>query len=157
MQRIDFYILPDAALEPRALFACRLAEKIYKLKQRVYLFADDKQQAETLDKLLWSFQPASFVPHAFDGEESTHSVQIGWRNEDNTVANTMVDNNAATEPANADTVLINLSDSVPNFFRNFQRIAEIVVQTPEILATTRQAWRFYQQQGCTLERHDLRR
>lgn len=145
MPQVDFYILPDITLEQRALFSCRLIEKIHKLGHGVYLHTQDQPQAEALDELLWQFQASSFIPHEIGGEH-TCPVQIGWRS----VALEHSDTIAAS------TVLINLADVVPSFFNNFQRIAEIVVQLPAVLTSTRNAWRYYQQQGCVLERRDLR-
>jgi DNA polymerase III subunit chi len=161
MPQVDFYILPDTALEQRALFACRLIEKIYKLGHRVYVQHQDRAQAQALDNLLWEFQAASFIPHQLADAHAANAapqnseilsstdkmspVWIGWHG--------CADRDFA---AANDSVLINLADAVPDFFNSFQRISEIVVQTPEVLASTRSAWRYYQQSGCALERHDLR-
>ena len=143
MTRVDFYILPDTDPEPRLTFACRLAEKAYKLGHRVYLHSADAAQAQALDDLLWRFQPSSFVPHALlapdqDGGEAP--VAIGW----------------GSHPAGGRDVLINLAGQVPAFFEQFERVTEIVVQTPEVLQATRAAWRHYQERGCAPERRDLR-
>lgn len=143
MTRIDFYILPDADIEPRLTFACRLAEKAYKLGHRVYLHSADAAQAQALDDLLWRFQPSSFVPHDVltpDRNESEAPVTIGW----------------GQPPAGGRDVLINLAGRVPVFFEQFERVTEIVVQTPEVLQATRAAWRHYQERGLAPERRDLR-
>ena len=145
MPQVDFYILAEASTEQRLLFGCRLAEKAFKLGHSLYLHCTDSQQGQLLDEMLWRFQPSSFVPHA---QQSNESVQIGWGPLDRDISD-----NQGTD----NTVLINLSLSVPPFFDRFQRITEIVVQTPEVLDATRNAWRFYQQQQCTLDRHDLRK
>lgn len=155
--QVDFYILPDSAPEQRALFACRLIEKIYKLRHRIYVNNNDAQQAQMFDELLWRHQAASFIPHElFAAESATENaadtagaaatVRLIWNGE------AELDAGAAAAGA----VLINLADSVPALFDRFARVSEIVVQTPEILAATRTAWRYYQQRDCTLERHDLR-
>lgn len=155
--QVDFYILPDSAPEQRALFACRLIEKIYKLRHCIYVHNNDSQQARMFDELLWRHQAASFIPHellaandAFEnaGENagSAATVRLIWNGEAEVDAGTVT----------AGAVLINLADSVPALFDRFARVSEIVVQTPEILAATRTAWRYYQQRGCALERHDLR-
>jgi DNA polymerase-3 subunit chi len=145
--QVDFYILPDSDAQQRTLFACRLIEKVYRLRHPLYVHSGDRQQAEQLDALLWQ-QPASgFVPHELlaGNGNSAATVQLGW-------------NGVAPDAASlgAAAVLINLSDSVPAFFEHFARVSEIVVQVPAILAATRAAWRHYQQCGCALERHDLR-
>jgi DNA polymerase-3 subunit chi len=141
--QVDFYILPDSDVLQRMLFACRLIDKIHRLRHPVYVHSGDRQQAERLDALLWQ-QPASgFIPHELHaGTDAVAPVQLGWN---------------GVEPAPGDgAVLINLADSVPGFFERFARVSEIVVQEPAILAATRAAWRYYQQSGCALERHDLR-
>lgn len=166
LPQVDFYILPDATpaqspVEQRALFACRLIEKIHKLRHRIYVNSNDAQQAQLLDELLWRHQPASFIPHELAGAPraaagaDTSTVQLVWSGE----AGGMLPGEAGDaigETAGGNAVLINLADGVPAFFDRFARVSEIVVQTPEILAATRAAWRYYQQRGCTLERHDLR-
>jgi DNA polymerase-3 subunit chi len=141
MPQVDFYILPDTGAEPRLLFACRLAEKAYRLGHAVHMHTADAAQAQALDDLLWRFQATSFVPHALAQSGAAAPVQIGC------------DAGAGGSGA----VLINLALQVPAFFANFSRVSEIVVQMPEVLQSTRSAWRFYQQQGCALERHDMRR
>lgn len=144
--QVDFYILPDSEPAQRALFACRLIEKVYRLRHRIYVHHNDAAEARALDDLLWRHAPASFVPHAVQAEPDAADapVHLVW------------DAAALPDTIAADTVLINLADTVPAFFDRFARVSEIVVQAPPILAATRAAWRYYQQRGCPLERHDLR-
>jgi DNA polymerase III subunit chi len=150
--QVDFYILAEAAVEQRQLFACRLAEKAYKLGHSLYIHTEDARAAQSLDALLWRFQATSFVPHALaeGGAAPPEPVAIGWGDDSA--------ERGPTErgPTERD-VLINLTLQVPAFYRRFKRISEIVVQAPEVLQATRSAWRFYQEQGCALQRHDLRR
>ncbi|HSB95239.1 MAG TPA: DNA polymerase III subunit chi [Spongiibacteraceae bacterium] len=168
MPQVDFYILPEAAPAQRALFACRLIEKIYKLGHRIYVHHQHREQAEIFDDMLWRVQPTSFLPHELGAANTRRAVQIGWHgaaDTDHLAAELLATDSlstgllvagAGTENNAGGNVLINLADAVPEFFNSFQRISEIVVQTPEVLAATRNAWRYYQQQGCALERHDLR-
>ena len=51
MTRIDFYIVDSEQLSSRALFACRLAEKAYSLKNQIYIYTSDKLQAKDFDEL----------------------------------------------------------------------------------------------------------
>lgn len=146
MTKIDFYILPADSIEQRHVFACRLAEKAYKLDNQIYLHCDDAAQANQLDQLLWTWRTSSFLPHRLaDADNSTaadhRSLLIGY-----------------SEPA-ADYhgLLINLSHAVPDFFGRFERVAEIVVQTPTVTAATRANYRFYRHRGYQLENHDLRK
>ena len=53
-------------------------------------------------------------------------------------------------------LLINLSHQVPEFFSRFERVTEIVVQSPAVTESTRNNYRFYRDRGYPLESHDLR-
>jgi len=142
MARVDFYVLPDDQVEARSRFACRLAEKAYRLGHRIYLHAADAQQARALDELLWNFQPSSFVPHDLlesGAPASDAPVVVGW----------------GEAAAGARDVLINLDLRVPAFFSRFERITEIVIQTPPVLQATRAAWRHYQEHGCEVGRREM--
>ncbi|NIA27817.1 MAG: DNA polymerase III subunit chi, partial [Desulfobulbaceae bacterium] len=57
--RVDFYVLKQAGLPSRQSFACRLAEKAYRLKNTVHIHAGDQAGAERLDELLWTFRDGS--------------------------------------------------------------------------------------------------
>ena len=78
MTEVDFYILNNDDALQRARFACRLADKAYKLGHRVYIHTESAQQTNQLDDLLWTFQQNSFVPHCvFDGDDRHTPVQLG--------------------------------------------------------------------------------
>ena len=70
MTKVDFYLL-GAGHNSHALFACRLAEKVWRLGHRVYLLAADPPAANELDDLLWTFSQGSFVPHALSSRRKT--------------------------------------------------------------------------------------
>lgn len=61
--RVDFYVLAGPKPAARLRFACRLAEKAYRLDHRVHLQTGSAAEAEQLDELLWTFRQGSFVPH----------------------------------------------------------------------------------------------
>ena len=139
MTQVDFYILAQA--QQRALFACRLAEKIYRLGKRVYIHTADEQHSRTLDDLLWTFQSGSFVPHERyqDGNDVHSPVIIG---------------HPAQPAADAD-VLINISDELPIFYARFARVAEIVDGEDAVKLKGRDRFRIYREQGCTMLTHTI--
>ena len=141
MPRIDFYVLPDRQENGRALLACRLADKAYRLGHTVYLFTASDAQAAALDDLLWTFRQDSFVPHErypLAGEEGS-PVLVG-----------------AAAPITVDAqVLINVTDVLPEGFERFERVVELVDSDPEVLAKSRERFRQYRERGCTLETHKL--
>ena len=145
MTKVDFYLLgPDN--DSRALFACRLAEKVWRLGHRVYLLAADPPAANELDELLWTFSQGSFVPHALckqkedaDHYAELHPVLIGH----------------AEPPDSLSDVLISLSTDVPAWFSRFTRVVELVGASDDDKARARERFRFYRERGYPLETHNL--
>ncbi|WP_380786658.1 DNA polymerase III subunit chi [Sphingomonas sp. R86521] len=65
--QVDFYHLTATPLD-RAL--PRIAEKIVAGGGRLLIVADPEDQRTALDRLLWSYTPDSFLPHAQAGGEA---------------------------------------------------------------------------------------
>ena len=63
MTKVDFYVLGTSGDRARQHFACRLAEKAYRLDNTIHIRTIDQRAAEQLDELLWTFRDGSFVPH----------------------------------------------------------------------------------------------
>lgn len=144
MTRIDFYILKETTFEDRQAFACRLIQKTLKLGHSIYIHCDNEQNALTMDKLLWSFQDNSFLPHKLANVKGADCpIEIGF-------------DNSSDAPGTHHDLLINLSLEIPHFFSRFERMTEIVVQEDKVLEATRNNYRFYQQKNYPLHRHDLR-
>ncbi|OYY90877.1 MAG: DNA polymerase III subunit chi [Sphingomonas sp. 28-66-16] len=59
--QVDFYHL---TVRPLDRVLPRIAEKVVEAGGRLLIVADDAGRREMLDKLLWSYAPDSFLPHA---------------------------------------------------------------------------------------------
>ena len=139
MTRVGFYVVQAAQQGQRLQVAVRLADKAFQRGHRIFINAVDEAQARALDELLWSFRPASFLPHGLHGQEHSDSIAIGW----------------GQEPENHNDLLINLQLQIPAFFSRFARVAEVVTQDDASLAALRASWKFYKERGYQLEKHDL--
>ncbi len=139
MTRVGFYVVQAAGASDRLHVAARLADKALAQGHRIFINAVDRPQAEALDELLWSFRPASFLPHGLAGAESSEQVAIGW----------------GQDPGSHNDLLINLQLEIPAFFSRFKRVAEVVTQDEHSLAALRKSWVFYKDRGYQLEKHDL--
>jgi DNA polymerase-3 subunit chi len=139
MTRVGFYVVQAADQGQRLQVAARLADKAFQQGHRIFINAADEAQARTLDELLWSFRPASFLPHGLQGQEHSDTIAIGW----------------GQEPLDHNDLLINLQLDIPPFFSRFQRVAEVVTQDPDSLQALRESWKFYKERGYQLEKHDL--
>lgn len=145
MTRVDFYIAPQASPDACLQTACRLTDKAYRLGHRVYIHVEDEQQAQVMNKLLWTFRAGSFIPHtlvpATDAAE--HPVLIGCKSDSD------------QGPEQGLDVLINLNRNVPPFFSRFERVAEIVAADGPQRDEARARFRFYRERGYELTTHQL--
>ena len=147
MTRVDFYILPAESSEERQLFACRIAEKAFKLGHSIYIHCDNQTQAKALDELMWSWRASSFMPHQLEStatdSKAADMITIGFEQ-------------GQGSSAQLNGLLINLSHQVPEFFSRFERVTEIVEQSPAVTESSRNNYRFYRDRGYQLNNHDLR-
>jgi DNA polymerase-3 subunit chi len=137
--RVGFYVVQAAGGKQRLQVAARLTDKAFQQGHRVFINASSEAQAKELDQLLWSFRPASFLPHDLHGGQQSQKVAIGW----------------GQDPDNHDDLLINLNLEIPPFFGRFHRVAELVTQDDASLAALRTSWTFYKERGYQLEKYDL--
>lgn len=142
MSRVDFYVLPGSGETARQRFACRLAEKAYRLDNRVHVQVHDAQSAHQLDDQLWTFRDGSFVPH-----EIVHS--------DASPAESPVTIGHGPLPGSQCDLLINLTEEVPADLTPFPRVAEIVTSDDESRQRSRQRYSRYRELGHELESHKL--
>jgi len=142
MARVDFYVLQAAGEPARQQFACRLAEKAYKLKNTVHICTTDRAAAEQMDDLLWTFRDGSFVPHELIGRDAD-SVRSPVTIADVSVASVGPD------------LLINLGPAAAENCDSFPRVAEIVTSDDHGLQESRKRYAHYRELGHSLETHKL--
>ena len=141
MTQVDFYILPSADPGARLDFACKLTDKAWRLGHKVYLHCSDAAQREDLEARLWRFKGEAFVPHGNAEDDVDAPVVLG-----------LGDDAGAHQD-----LLVNLDLRIPPFFKNFARVAEVVVEDPAIRLAARESFRFYREQGYPLQDHRLQR
>ena len=142
MSQVDFYVLKASGESNRRHFACRLAEKAYRLNNSVHIQVADQQSAAQIDELLWTFRDGSFVPHEIlqtSTEKSEAPVTIG----------------SDTLPVTDCDLLINLSNSIAESSAAFVRVAEIVTSDDESKKRSRQHFVEYRNEGHKLNSHQL--
>jgi len=121
-------------------FCCKLADKVVKMGNAVFVKTRDAAETRVMDELMWTFNDSSFLPHAVlgDTEDSSAPVIIG--------------HSAADSGAY---LLINLSEEFPINAQNYQRIAEIINETPETLQQGRMRYSAYKQDAYPLHFHQI--
>ena len=142
MTRVDFYILSQPGEQARQVFACRLAEKAYRLNHTVHIRTRDSATAERIDDLLWTFRDGSFVPHHnadLEKDAERSPVTIG----------------SVATAVEARDLLINLADDVPEGANTFPRIAELVTSDETSKQQSRRRYAAYRDQGHELDTHKV--
>ena len=139
--RIDFYLLSDDQPNAFWLVACRLLEKAYLKGHRVFVYCDNKQDAELLDELLWTFKDDSFIPHNLEGEgpEPPPAIHIGY----------------SKEPRGFNDILLNATSQIPSFYSKFKRVIELVSNDEVKKEQSRARYKEYRVKGCELFIHSL--
>jgi len=138
MARADFYVLSGQATPPR--FSCTIAGKAVAQGSSVYILTGNREQAQAMDDLLWTFQDTSFLPHSLTDRDMDAPVLIGWEEPD------------LQKPD----ILINLTATVPGCAASFNRAIEIVGDDPEQRELGRNRYRQYRKLGFELFTHDIK-
>lgn len=123
--------------------ACRLCAKALSQGAKVFVYSPDSAVLEKLDKLLWSFQPTSFLPHCFfnDDVKLVNSTPIILGNH--------------IPPEQGYEMLVNLHEQCPTTIDRFRRVIEIAGLSPEDKSSARERYRFYKKAGYELHHYKL--
>ena len=139
MPNVTFYLLIAEKYNAEQ-FACRLVDNAWRQGHVIHLHLRDEQHCSTMDQLLWQWREDSFIPHSIAGTTTEHAdspVTLGYRSPGLTHSQ----------------LVINLADDSPDFLHRFSRICEIVTQTPERLALSREKFKHYRQAGLQPDVH----
>ena len=139
MTKVNFYILQQQQAKDRDQFACKLVSQLFKQGRKLYLHTADEGCAQAIDELLWAFEPGAFIPHGLLGSGEDDTIAIGW----------------GDDPSHHQDVLINLAYDVPSFIGRFDKVAEIVVQAPEIRDPLRASYKYYKDRGYDIKTNEL--
>jgi DNA polymerase-3 subunit chi len=131
-------------------YTCRLLRKAWRQGRRVIVSGEPGELAQ-LDPLLWTFDPAEFVPHVRARAGVEVAAELGrtpiW----------LVDNGANPPPgaAEAAQVLINLGPQSCAGVERFERVIEVISTDPEDRRAGRKRWRDYERAGIAVSHHAL--
>jgi len=142
VSKVDFYVIGGSGEQTRQRFACRLAEKAYRLNNTVHIHVTDRQSVQQIDDLLWTFRDGSFVPHEVlgqSGADISAPITIGCE----------------SAPSRDCDLLINLSEEIPAIAESFPRVAEIVSSDEDAKTRSRRRFVDYRERGHTLDTHKL--
>ena len=130
MKEIEFHFNVPDKLE----YSCRLLRKVYRTGSRAVVTADPVL-LDALDRLLWQFSAADFLPHC-----QATGPRIS------------VDASPIVLAAHIDdtldaSVLINIGHDIPQGFERFERFIEIVSEREDDRILGRRRWKQYKEGG----------
>ena len=144
--KVDFYVMENMGRMQALRELCLLLETPYDAGQSVYIHTAGKDDAEQLDKLLWTYRDDSFLAHQIKepGSDNTAPILIG------------MDDTPSQTPSKIESVLVNLTTQIPAFYKQFGRVIEIVFGDPAGQQSARDRFRQYREKGCELNTHKMK-
>jgi DNA polymerase-3 subunit chi len=124
-------------------YAARLLRKVSTAGAKAVVVAENAVLAQ-LDVALWGVGQTDFVPHAVAGAAPAVLKR-----------STIFFKNLALGNHPECTVLVNLSDQLPDNFNRFERVIEVVSTDVDDRARARERWKTYTRSGYSITRHDL--
>ena len=135
MTKVSFYKLNNN-LTPLC-FVCSLVKKAHDANRQVLCQVPNQQVANSLDKLLWTNDIVSFLPHGIGSASMPIAISID------------------PLPGEHYQLLINLCNEIPEWFSRFERIIEIVGSDIKERNFKRANFQFYKDRGYPLAFFDL--
>ena len=126
---VDFFILHSTVFSDALHYTCRLAEKAFQLNHRVLIHISNQSVLAQLLELLWTFKATSFLPHATCSDPDAEKMPVIISQQ--------------TNPVNRGTVLISLTQTFPDHYKEFRRIYHIVPKQSHLLNQARGIFRQY--------------
>jgi DNA polymerase III subunit chi len=121
--------------------ACALISGAWAKRKAMLVYAPDQPVADSVDRLLWTRDQLSFIPHCRADSPLAAETPI--------LIADRLEQVAQTER------LMNLSNEIPNAYQRFQSLIEVVGQQDEERQAARERVRFYKEQGCDVRYFDL--
>jgi DNA polymerase-3 subunit chi len=116
-------------------------EKAYKEGHQVFVKINSAEEADALNKALWTFRDASFIPHKLDSEAGKPAAPILISHEDAAKAN--------------DDLLVIIASELPNNFNDYQRIVVIVANDETVKQQARETFKQLKTSIQTINTHNI--
>lgn len=141
MTEISFYFNAPS----RSGYACRLLRQAHR-QGMALVVAGPRPALLDLDRELWAFAPAEFVPHDW----TERAAEVPKRLHGSTVW-------LAEQPLEAPIhgALLNLGDVAPAGFETFDRVFEVVTTSEPDRLAARERWKSYARRGYAIKRHEV--
>jgi DNA polymerase-3 subunit chi len=123
--------------------ACEIVTRHYQAGHKIVVWCRDAARLAAFDKLLWSYEDISFVPHVFANDALAAQTPVVLTGDEGETPHHQW--------------LVNLDDAWPTIYARFEKVIEVVSNDDADREAARARWRFYQGCGHPIARHDLTR
>ncbi|MDN2480262.1 DNA polymerase III subunit chi [Vibrio agarivorans] len=142
MPNATFYLAqegsPQATVTGLIKYTVFLAQHFVKQGAKVYINANDKDQAETIAEALWQVEPSDFIGHNLVGEGPKYgtSIEIGHH---------------GVKPLWNRQLVINLAENNTTFANKFNEVVDFVPCEEKAKQQARERYKIYRQAGYQLQ------
>ena len=138
MTAVEFHVNQPDKLH----YACRLLRKVYRSGTAAVVTAEPAL-LQQLDQQLWLLSTTEFVPHCSSNAPAS------------TLNATPILLASQLDACPSEGVLINLGQHIATGFERFERVIEVASSQEEDRLAARARWKYYQERGYALKRHDV--
>ena len=139
MTRVALYVRVSDKLR---LLYMLLSRRIVPRGMRTFILAADDEEAEKVDRYLWTAAAGEFLPHArAESEAAADSPAVVGTSEP--AADFHADN------------LVSWGAETPPFFGRFSCLVDIAENRPRDIEAARVRYKFYQEHGYPIDLHNM--
>ncbi len=136
MTKVDFFIWPLCEKRSHELAVCNLISSIYRTEGTLTVLIEDNAERKYFDRLLWTFEETSFIPH---GANNSYPVEL--------VSDSKMGNK---------NILVNLGSTCPMNPRRFKTIVETAGYNESTRSKARLKFKAYKDFGIGVSSHNLK-
>jgi DNA polymerase-3 subunit chi len=128
-----------------SLSVCKIIKKYYDLNNKILISSRDSIMIKNINKLLWTFEQLSFIPHSTNEEY------------DSLVSVLLFDTNYKNDSIlkNDYNVFINLDDEVKTDYHDHEVIVELVSNNEEQKKVAREKYLYYKKNKLNARHENL--
>ena len=128
-----------------SLSVCKIIKKYYDLNNKILISSRDSIMIKNINKLLWTFEQLSFIPHSTNEEY------------DSLVSVLLFDTNYKNDSIlkNDYNVFINLDDEVKTDYHDHEVIVELVSNNEEQKKVAREKYLYYKKNKLDAKHENL--
>jgi DNA polymerase III subunit chi len=141
-KQATYYLVNSGDAKSFQLCIARIVEKAYLANFSSFIFFDSLEKAQALDDQLWTFRDISFIPHEIYHSELQEFPPVLLSREN--------------PPAKYREVLVNLTETLPSFWQDFERIIEVInVNDEKAKVLARKRYKVYENAGYQMVSHQV--